>query len=288
MTTSFSTQTFERYIISLVAFISSGILITLGILGPLFLDIIEYKTSPSGIYQTMGQDIINLAVLSPILLVAGYLHLRKDRRSKYLLILTPLYLIYMALSYGIGMEWSNSAYTGNTEQYFYFYLTLVISGLILLLGSLSLFNESDSPEFKKSQLRIYIPILATALVVFFFMWLGDVNEVIRNGDTPSGAYSAAPTVFWLIRFFDLGFSIPLGFISIYLLITRPMKAYPLLQLFFGFFITMILAVNSMGYVMYLSNDPELQIEGLVIFGILALLSFAGYYFLVKDKIKRKN
>ena len=116
------------------------------------------------------------------------------------------------------------------------------------------------------------------------MWFGEVFEVIATGDTSSGSYQNTPTGFWVMRYFDLGLVIPLGYIALYLLLTRLKNAYSVILLFFGFFITLGTAVNSMGWMMYLGGDPELQAGGLVIFGILGLMSWIGLLFLVKDKI----
>ncbi|MHA2296995.1 MAG: hypothetical protein ACXAEU_13860 [Candidatus Hodarchaeales archaeon] len=99
---------------------------------------------------------------------------------------------------------------------------------------------------------------------------------------------SAGTTFWVIKYLDLGFTIPLGFIGLYLLITRPKKAYPLMLLFYGFFITLSTAVNAMALIMLLNADPEFQLEGLVIFPVLMALAYAGFFYLIKNKIPWLN
>ena len=83
---------------------------------------------------------------------------------------------------------------------------------------------------------------------------------------------------------DLGKTLPLGLLSLYLFKTRPKKSYPLLLLFFGFFVTFTLALNAMMITMIVRNDPTVQPEGLFIFPVLFILSFAGFIYLIKDKI----
>lgn len=73
-------------------------------------------------------------------------------------------------------------------------------------------------------------------------------------------------------------------IVIYLLLTRPKQAYPILLLFYGFFITLATAVNAMGLVMLINQDPELQVGGLVIFFVLLLLAWRGFFYLIKNKL----
>ncbi|WP_371806229.1 hypothetical protein [Candidatus Lokiarchaeum ossiferum] len=282
-----SESVLDRLFIGLLAIICGIILAYLSIMGPLGFSILEHHTSPSAIYQTIGQDLANLIVLVPLLIIGGITHIMQKPCSKYLLILTPIYLLYMAISYTIGQEWNRAEYTGNIEQYFYHFLILIIGGLILLIYTLSNFDFNESPDFNPKSLRIYTFIFCLALTFFAIMWIGEVNEVLRTGDTVSNSYSSAPTVFWVIRIFDLGISIPLGFISAFLLLRNVKKFYPLILLSYGFFITMITAVNCMGFVMLANNDPELQAGGLVIFLIMAILAYSGFFFLIKDKINKK-
>jgi len=277
-------ERFENYLVGCLAIIAGAILIYLAILGPLWMNEILYKTSESAKYQTMAQDLINLCILAPLLLMGGVLTLIHDERNKHLLILTPVYLLYYALSYGIGMEWSDNRYTGNSQYYFWAFLGVMIIGLIILMYIPGQFSDSDVPEFSRRQLMIYITLVAIFLLVFAFQWILEVREVLQTGNTSSGSYLAAPTVFWVIRYFDLGISIPLGFISLYLLATRTKTAYPYILLFFGFFVTMILTVNTMGLFMYFNNDPELQQADLYVFWALGILALTGYLILVKDKI----
>ena len=150
------------------------------------------------------------------------------------------------------------------------------------------FTPEDTPEFNPRSLKIYIGLLSIFLIVFASMWFSEILEVVTTGNTSNGSYLETPNLFWIIRYLDLGFTLPLGFIGLYLLGTRPKKAYPLMLAFFGFFITLTTAVLSMAVFMILSGDPNLQTEGLVIFPVLALLSWMGFFYLIKSKIIPSN
>ncbi|MBD3159350.1 MAG: hypothetical protein GF309_11220 [Candidatus Lokiarchaeota archaeon] len=277
---------FERYVISLVAIACAIVFIVIAAIGPLGLGIMEHRSSQSVIWQLMGQDLADLILITPILLIGGLAHLLRKEWAKYFLILPPVTLIYTGLTYGIGQEWNNPAYSGNIEHYFGLLIFLVIGGLILGMSSLSMFEPDDAPTFNPRNLKIYAAVMSVLLLLFAMMWLGEVFQVLNTGGTESGTYENTPNVFWVIRYFDLGLTIPLGFISLYLLLTRPRTAYPVILLFFGFFVTLGTAVNAMGWVMFLNGDPELQIPALVIFGILGALSYVGLLYLVKDKLRR--
>ncbi|MDQ1275774.1 MAG: hypothetical protein QG610_1349, partial [Euryarchaeota archaeon] len=232
------------------------------------------------------QDLANLVLIAPIQLIGGILCLARRDGSKYLLVLTPITLMYTGLSVGIGQEWSNSAYSGNVENYWWLYGILLIGGLVLLLGSLSMFTEADAPDFKPGGLRIYVGLMTVFFLLFAVMWISQIQQVTNTGDLPDGSYKAAPTAFWTIRYLDLGISIPLGFLALFLMLSKPKKAYSLLLLFFGFFITTGTAVDMMAIVQVLNGDTETAREGLIIFPILTAFSYGGLFYLVKDKIRR--
>ncbi len=281
--TTEETPLIPKNIVTLAAFICATALILIATMGPLGLGIIQYRTSQSGIYQTIGADLTALILIVPILLIGALLNLKNKSTAKYFLILPPITLIYNGLTYGIGQEWSNPAYTGNVEKYYWLFLPLIIGGLILLIGSLSMFSKQDAPKFNPKKLRIYVVIMAIFLFLFMAMWGSELIQVTTIGDTTNGSYHNAPTAWWIIRYLDLGLTIPLGFLALYLLLTKPKRAYPLVLLFFGFFITIVTTVNAMAWVMLLNADPEFQSGGLILFSVLAVLAYCGLFYLVKDK-----
>ncbi|MDA4120448.1 MAG: hypothetical protein OK436_07670, partial [Thaumarchaeota archaeon] len=127
-------------------------------LGPLGAGIIHYRTSQSGVWQVEGNDLANLVLMVPLLLVGGLLELAKKSSSKYLLILTPITLMYTGLSYGVGEEYGNPASSGNVESFFWLYLILTVGGHLLLVGSLPMFSERDAPNFGGRGLRVYVGV----------------------------------------------------------------------------------------------------------------------------------
>ncbi len=232
-------------------------LIYLAIQGPLFLGRIRYRTAAVINNQLMGQDLVNLFLLSVISIAGGIaLWLRKPI-ARYLLITTPLYLIYYVLSYTIGWEWSSSRYTGNNEQYTFYFLFILVAALVVMLYSLAVFPRDRAARFGKKGLVAYSVLFAFFMLVFASMWLKEVWQVMATGTTRG--YDIAPTAFWLVRVFDLGFTIPLGLISVYLLWARPATSFPIQFMFYGFFLTMIVAVNAMGIIMFLKQRPDLPV-----------------------------
>jgi hypothetical protein len=263
------------------------LIIFLSVLGPLLSNIIKYKTSQSALYQIQGQDLINLLIVGPICLIGGVLELLHKKQSKYFLIFVPIYIsFYTGLAYGLGVEWSHPAYQGqyNSNQYFWIFIILIFGGILITFYSYSQFSENDSPHFNPKTIRIFTIFWIFFIMMFIFMWLSEIMIVNATGDTTTGSYSESPNVFWVVKYLDLGITLPLGLFSLYLFNTRPTKAYPMLLLFFSFFLITSLTVNMMAIVMIVNNDQSIQLEGLIIFPVLFLLSLTGYIYLIKEKI----
>lgn len=277
------------YLLAGVALVCAVILVLLAYLGPLGVEAIHYKTSQSAISQLEGQDIADLFLIAPVLVIGGVLtYLKRVEIAKYFLILAPVTLMYTGLSIGVGQEWSDSAYAGNAQDYFGIFLSLIIGGLILLVGTLSMFSPRDAPTFNERNLRIYVGAIGLFLVVFAGMWISQVLQVINTGDLADHSYTAAPTVFWTIRYLDLGVSIPVGFLSLFLLLSKPRRAYPIILLFFGFFVTMAAVINADVVISVLNHDASVALMGasIAIFPILGIAAVLGLLYLLKEKLSR--
>ena len=271
---------FERSLAGWLAVFSGLMLAWLAIRGPLCQNFISYKTHPLVVNQLLGQDAVNLFLISPLLVVAGILLLRRKRTGKYLLLMTPLFLMYYAISYMMGWEWMAKEYYGNSEKYFFHFLFILISAVVFLLYGIHVFPKQVKARFTKKGLGIYSFLFCVFLSAFAYMWMKEIFLVMQTG-TARG-YDIAPGAFWLVRTIDLGFCIPLGFISIYLLWTRPEQAYTLQYLFYGFFLTQVIAVLAMAGVMYVKSDPTFDAASSLIFVILSLIIVGGFVFINRN------
>lgn len=269
------------YVTGAVAILCAAVLIAMAVLGPSGTGDLEYRSSQSGIWQIMGQDLADLFLLAPLLLIGGALQLKRRDVSRYFLVLTPLTLMYTGLSLGIGQEWT--AYDGNAEAYFWMFLALIVGGLLLLIGVLPKFGQGEGTGFRRKQLMAFVLIMGLVLLIFAGMWAGQIDQVVADGDLADGSYSDSPNAFWTVRYLDLGICVPLGFVSLFLLLRRPEKGYPLVLLFFGFILTMAVTVNAMALVQLMNDDPAAESlgAGLFIFPVMAALFLVGLYYLLK-------
>lgn len=278
-TLAYSPENLERNIIVFVCLLCAGLLIYLGVKGPLFLGDIVYKTHVTVYNQLIAQDAVNTFVIAPILIIGALALAAKKRYAKYWLVLTPLFLFYYAISYGVGWEWMASDYQGNSEHYFFHILGVLIAAMLIMLYCIPAFATKRKPQFSKKALVIYSICLSVFLSLFAMMWMKEIFELYAKGSTRG--YELAPTAFWLVRLFDLGFSIPLGFVSLYLLWMRPGSSFPLQMLIYGFFLSMSVVVNAMALVMYVNNDPTFDPYSSIIFIVLMAIVFVGYVFILR-------
>ena len=178
------------FAVALIALICAVALLLTAALGPLGIGMIHYKTSQSGTWQIEGNDFANLLLMVPLLILGALFLLLKKPASKYFLILTPITLMYTGLSYGVGEEWGNPAYTGNVENYFWLFLVLIIGGLFLMVGSFPMFSARDAPNFGRNGLRIYVGVFVLFFLIFAAMWISQILQVIDTGDLSGNAYSS--------------------------------------------------------------------------------------------------
>ncbi len=258
----------------------SGIGISIiAILGPLYTGKIYYATSPSGIYQLMGQDSVNLFLFGPAFAAGGILLWTCKPVGKYIAAISAIFLIYYSLSMGTGMEWNNAEYSGNSEGLFPLLLFFFISGLLLSAAVLVEFSELRIRPMPQKVKIPYTAVFLLFILLFAGMWISEIAEVLKTG-TARG-YNEAPTLFWVIRFLDLGLSIPLALLSIYMLWTRPESSSGIQMLLYGFFITMIVSVNSMGITMAIMGDADYVFSQQLIFIGIACIVFSGFALIVR-------
>ncbi|HSV41786.1 MAG TPA: hypothetical protein VLH13_00065 [Methanomassiliicoccales archaeon] len=278
---------FPARAVGTAAIICGAVLVIMAVLGPLGTGDIEYRVAQSAKYQLLGQDIADLVFIAPLLFIGGVMMLLGRPNAKYLLVLTPVTLMYTGLSIGIGSEWSDPLITGNVEQYTWIFMTLVIGGLFLLVGTLSMFGPVDVPDFRPKGLRTFVIVMSLFLLLFALMWISQVVTVVDQGDLSDGSYTDDPTLFWVIRYLDLGIVIPVGFMALYLLLKQPKRAYGLVLLFFGFFATMAVSVDAMMAVQIANGDSSLGSmgPGIGIFLVLTALTFYALYYLLRHRLE---
>lgn len=284
---SLSTE-IENLVPGVIALLTALVLVIISISGPLGFKNIIYRTSVTGINQLIGQDLINLIFIAPICLIAGILQLKKHSHAKFYLNLPGIYLLYSGLVYAIGSEWGNPLYDSleaNSHYSVWLFIFLSISGIILLVYSLSKFTKDDAPLQSNNFVRASALFWGGLLSIFAIERIFTINEVIIHGTTASTTYSVAPMLFWIIKCFDLIFMVTVGYLGIYMYLFHYRSAYGFVITSLGALLTMGIAVVSMQLVMILNNDPSSSVFRTIFF-IVASVVVIRIYLKMTDIISK--
>jgi len=198
-----ATNSFERIAVAALSLATGGLLAFLAIKGPLVLGQITYKTHGIINNQLMGQDVINLVLLSPISIIGGItLLLRKpDREISADLNSSLSHLLRLELHDRVGMEFAELC---GEQRRLYISLSLHpdLSAYRHAVLTLAVVEPAHS-RFSRKGLATYSAVFTLFLLVFASMWMKEIVEVMQTGT--ARAYDIAPTAFWLVRVFDLDF-----------------------------------------------------------------------------------
>ena len=263
----------------------SGILIiVLSLLGPLFFKVLEFRTSESMIFQVIGQDLISLLLITPLLFLSCYGMLKNKEYVKYLLVGTGGYQIYTYFSYVIAIEYA--LYPGNNEMFFFAFAFLIIAGWVNLALGFKKLSTVEAPSISSRGRKIIAIFFVILGCLFLFQWLREIISVQMLGYVQGrpDMYSDAPNGFWTIKTMDVCFTIPLMITAGYLLLTRFNTHYNLIVAIVSYSALLVSAVFTMSVVQLLMNDPNATIDGFVMFLIITVIVWLSYYWLTKSKL----
>ena len=170
------------------------------LLGPLVLNVIEYRYSESLISQGIGLDAVALVGAVPVAVAAGLLVLRGHRAGPVLAFVPTLFAAYMAPQYVVGPDYLGLP--GNNEGFFLFHVALlVLSVALFLLAWASVDKETLGPA--AADRRRSLIMFAVAAFIVVGRWLAGIADLI-GGEPFSLDFVENPTAYLLIGLLDLG------------------------------------------------------------------------------------
>ena len=250
-----------------------NIISVLTILLAIFLTIVSYfgvfvsstyvRDSVSMSAQGIGQDIVNLFFVVPLLLVSLYL-VRKNNRSGLLILAgTLFYIMYSFIIYAFGVHFN---------QMFLLYCTILGLSLftfVILISGLN--NLNVKSWFREERLTniigVYFIIIA---VMFYLLWLKDIVPAIINNTVPD-TVSNYNLLVNPVHVIDIAFALPGLIITAILLIKKQNLGYIFTAV--GLVFTIILAIALTGMVVMLKVkevSDDASVAG--IFIVLSVIS----------------
>ena len=258
--------------LSLALLICMGFASGMGI----FVDSTYQRELPSLAAQGVGQDIVNLFVGGPILLVSLLLMNRGSRAASWIFAGVVFYYLYSYIIYTFGIHHNN--------LFLIYCATLALSTYIFIFwahfnAGLNIKNWfSKAPPVKGTAL-----FLLAIAAMFYVIWLKDIVPPLLKGEAPAfvveNNYAPNP-----IHAIDLSFALPGIIITCILLFKDHKLGYLIAPIFLVFIVVLAIALIAMMVMVKargLSDDASIA----YIFSVLAVIG-SLVLFLFLRRLKR--
>lgn len=254
------------------------------ILGPLVLDVIDYRTSVTSLNQIVGADAAGLVLVAPMSVVAGLLVLA-GRPGATLLGLAPA--VFVAYTYTlliVGNEYLDEP--GNVEQFFPLLLGVFIlaAALIVVAWRASSFEPLPVTSRRVDRVAGFV-LLAVASFIVIGLHLPSYLDSLSEAPTNAG-YLSSPTAFWLVKFMDLGIVTPVALVAgVGMLLRRPWARRPVYALLGGYAL-LGASVAAMAVTMSATDDPDSSLGMVAASSVAALVLIALASYLYRPLLRR--
>lgn len=248
------------------------------ILGPLVLDVIAYRTSPTALNQIIGADAVALFLVAPVSVAVGVLVLI-GRPGAALLGLAPAgFAAYTYTQLAVGNEYGEVP--GNVERFF-----PLLSGVFVLAVAVAVvaWEESSADRLPPMSPRVGrvagLVLLGIAAFVVLGLHVPTYLDAV-SGDPSNIGFLTSPTAFWLVKFMDLGIITPIALVvGTGMLRGSPWARRPMYALVGGYAL-LGASVAAMALTMYVSDDPDasLGMVGASTAAALGVLALAAYLY----------
>jgi len=228
--------------------------------------------------QALAQDLFDLFLVTPLLLITAWLAYKKSQIALWLWAGTVAYLIYTLVLYSFAVHFD-----------YLFIIYCLALGLSFYAFLYFMFSQSKEHLTDwitdKSPVKTVGYFFILLAVLFYFLWLSEIIPAILNGRTPA-SITEAGQITNPVHVLDLSVLLPgLIFIAINLLNRKPWGIF-LTPVVLTFLILMTIAIGTMVIVLNMKG-LESDISAAMIMGILALFSLFLLVWFIKT-IKLKN
>jgi hypothetical protein len=239
------------------------------VLGPLVFDVLRYRISPTSLNQIVGGDAAALTVVAPITLVVGVLAIRRHPAAPVLALAPSIFVVYTYTQLILGNEYLRRP--GNVERFFPLLLAVFILAAVIALRSWTSLPAARLPATSSRADRTAGTLLLV-IAVFVVVGLHLPNYLDAMRDHPSTVqYLSSPTVFWLVKFMDLGIVVPAAItVGVGALRRRPWARKPVYALL-GAYTLIGSSVAGMAITMAVRHDPDASLATAVGSTLMATL-----------------
>jgi hypothetical protein len=218
--------------------------------------------------QSIGQDLVDLFIIVPVLLISGIFSYRKKKIFSFIFAGTVLFIAYSYTIYCFNVHFNNL---------FILYCLILGLSVYAFIYSISFLRNlsADHWFYVKTPVKLVGSFLFAVALVFYFLWLKDILPFAIRNNTPD---ILEETGLWTnpVHVLDIALILPAFIITSILLITRKTMGYILASPMMVFILLMNINIGSLSlYMRYknISNDSTVSI----MMGALALVSAALLY-----------
>ncbi len=190
---------------AVLALVLSVLLLTATVLGPLVTDRVRFHMSSDALVQYIGGEIVTLLV-AVVLMASVPAWWLGHHWPSAIAVGAAAYVTYTYATVVAGQDYDR--YPGNVEKAFLLYVAITAAAVALLVTSFRALMAAGDLSGPR-QLTGWVLIAIGAIVAL--LWLGQLAGFYRTG--PTQEYQTATALFWLIKYLDLGFVIPLAIIT---------------------------------------------------------------------------
>jgi len=220
------------------------------------------RDSPSMGAQGVGQDLVDLIVGVPLLLLSFYYTSRGNRVASLIYGGTLFYIMYSFIIYCFGI---------NFNRFFLFYcLTLSLSLYSFILFFSELRQQKVEEWFDRAPVRWVSVYLVVVALIFYMLWLKSIVPAILNNQVPADV-SDYNLLVNPVHVIDLVFVLP-GLILGALLIRRKLGlGYIIASIALVFMVLLTLALAAMVLLLVIKGINE-DFTVAIVFGALTITS----------------
>ena len=223
--------------LSVAAAVATGISSAAGAFGSAYA-----RETPSWAAQGVGQDLVNLFIVVPLLLATATLVVRGSLRALLVWLGLLLYVVYSYVLYSFDVHFN---------RLFLFYVAALGLAFYACVGAILTFDRTAIVGVFNREMptRAMGVLLIVVGLAFAALWLSDIAPALRTGRAPAGVEAVALPVN-PIHVLDLAFALP-GLIVVGALVRRRHPIGMLLAVPCAtFLIVMGLAILAMAWVMH--------------------------------------
>jgi hypothetical protein len=213
--------------------------------------------------QGIGQDLVDLFLVAPLLLVSLYFTRKGNRTWTFIFGGTVFYIMYSFVIYAFGV---------NFNRLFLLYCTtlgLSLYAFILFVHMLSRMNVKEW-YIEKVPVRLAGIFLLIVAAIFYALWLKDVVPAIISGSTPASV-SQYNLLVNPVHVADLAFALPGMVLTAWLVMKKRNFGFILAPVALVFAILLAIALVAMVVMLKVKGVND-DISVAVIFAGIAVLS----------------